>query len=103
MKMEGNTDLTKDALKSNIYSTYDEKINELYKFRDTYYITNVNSTNPEDRNLELTRKLNEISTELESVENEFESKASYLTLVGRAFNVLPEYNQKAFDSLTKAV
>jgi len=89
--------------KKGMYSKYDEKIDNLYKFRDTYYLTNANSNNPEDRNQELTAKLTEICTELESVENEFDSKASYLTLVGRAFNVLPEYNQKAFDALTKAV
>lgn len=75
----------------------------MYKFRDTYYIINFDSNNPDDRNQELTIKLNELCLELESVEDQFESKANYLALIGRAFNVLPEYNQKAFDALTKAV
>ena len=106
MKMENastTSDMETNNLKVDQFTKFDKQIEDLYKFRDNYYIVNENSINPEDRNQELMTKLNEIVAELEKIENEFESKASYLTLVGRAFNVLPEYNQKAFDSLTKAV
>ena len=107
MELSNNTNShinDSDISKKELFEAYDKKIDELYKFRDTYYMVNENSKNPEDRNQELMVKLNEIVYELENVESsKFESKASYLILIGRAFNVLPEYNQKAFDSLTKAV
>ena len=48
--------------------------------------------------------LNAFVAELESLDqSKFESKASYLVLTGKAYSVLPEFNQKAFDSLTKAI
>lgn len=90
--------------KAKLYEKYDKLIDDLYSFRDRYYINNYLSTDPEQRNRDLLRRLNELASELEQIEsNKFESKASYLVLIGKAFNVLPEYNQKAFDSLTKAI
>jgi tetratricopeptide (TPR) repeat protein len=92
-----------DARKE-LFKFYDKKIDDLYTFRDKYYIVNENSTNPDDRNQELLVKLNDLAAELETIDNtKFESLSSHLVLIGRAFNVLPEYNQKAFDSLTKAI
>jgi tetratricopeptide (TPR) repeat protein len=92
-----------DARKE-LFKLYDQKLDELYTFRDKYYIVNENSTNPDDRNQDLLVKLNDLASELEAIDNsKFESLSSHLVLIGRAFNVLPEYNPKAFDSLTKAI
>lgn len=90
--------------KRELFSLYDKKIDDLYTFRDKYYIVHESSSSPNDRNNDLISKLNQLAAELESVDSsKFESVSTHLTLVGKAFNVLPEYNQKAVDSLTKAI
>ena len=93
-----------ETTKKEMFHSYDKKIDDLYTFRDKYYILNEASTSPEDRNQELMKKMNELIEELESLdESKFDSKSSYLTLVGKTYNVWPEYSQKACDSLTKAI
>jgi tetratricopeptide (TPR) repeat protein len=90
--------------KKQLFDRFDKKIDELYAFRDKYYILNPDSLNLEERNRDLLAKLSEFNNELESVnQSEFDSISNYLVLIGKAFNVLPDYNQKAFDSLTKAI
>jgi tetratricopeptide (TPR) repeat protein len=88
--------------RDEIYVKYESLVDKLYEFRDKYYILNKQCT-PEDRVRDLNTQLNEVVQQLDNAKENFESLASYLTLSGRAFNVIPEYSQKAFDSLTKAV
>ena len=91
-------------VKQELFDGCNKKIDDLYTFRDKYYILNEKFKTAEDRNKDLLQKLNELVQEIESIDpDQFDSKASYLVLIGRAFNVLPDYNQKAFDSLTKAI
>ena len=85
-----------------LYDTYNKLIDELYESRDKYYILNPNSNN-EDRIKALNRKLEELVSQIDRVRDEFNSISSYLVLVGRAHNVIPEYSQKSFDALSKAV
>jgi tetratricopeptide (TPR) repeat protein len=93
-----------DMTKNEFYEEYDTKIKDLYTLRDKYYIVNQDCKNADERNECLLSKLNELASELENIDqSKFESKASYLALLGKAYNVLPEFNQKAFDSLTKAI
>ena len=92
-----------DARKE-LFNLYDKRIDDLYTFRDKFYILNSDAATGDDRNQELLQKLITLTDELESLDKaKFESVPSHLVLVGRAFNVLPEYNQKAFDALTKAI
>lgn len=93
------------ATAESLYKEYDAKIDDIYRYRDKYYIeTNPNSTSAEDRTRDLDRKLAELASELEGLdETQLESKASHLVLIGKAYNVLADYSQRAFDSLTKAI
>ncbi len=90
------------ASQTDLYLKYDKVIDDLYEFRDKYYILNPKS-NADDRNADLTSKLNELLPELDSLKDEFESKSAYLVMLGRAHNVMPDFCQKAFDALSKAV
>jgi tetratricopeptide (TPR) repeat protein len=93
-----------DMTKKELYEKYDQKIQDLYTLRDKYYILNQDCKKADERNECLLNKVNELALELENIDqSNFDSKASYLALLGKAFNVLPEFNQKAFDSLTKAI
>lgn len=89
--------------KKDLFTQFDKQIDDLYTFRDKYYILNEKSTSQEDRLQDLNKKLEQLAAELEAVSNNFESKAIYLVLLGKAFNVLPDFSQKAFESLTKAI
>jgi len=87
--------------KSDLFNRFDSLIDELYVYRDKYFL-NHPASNSEDRMRDLNTKLNELMADLEA-RTDFESKASHLTLIGKAYNVLPEFSQKACESLTKAV
>lgn len=89
---------------SSVYQSYDKKVDDLYKFRNEYYISHENSSSPDDRNRALNDRLVQLVTELEHLdESQFQSKASRLVLIGKAYNVLADFSQIAFDSLTKAI
>lgn len=92
----------KTTVNKELYEKYSKLIDQLYEFRDKYYILNPKSNN-ESRIADLNKKLDEILNELDNIREEFNSQSNYLLLIGRANNVLPEYNQKAFDALSKAV
>lgn len=86
--------------KSELFNRFDGLIDELYVYRDKYFLNHPTS-NSEDRIRDLNGKLGALVADLEA--SDFESKASHLTLIGKAYNVLPEFSQKACESLTKAV
>lgn len=88
---------------NDLYDKFDQKINELYAFRDKYYISNTSSTSPDDRTKDLTQKLDSLVSEIDSESNNFESKALYLILLGKTYNVMPDYSEKAAEILTKCV
>lgn len=88
--------------KSDLFASYNKKVDDLYTFRDKYYIINGPNCTPEQRNEDLNVKLTELVSELATVRDQFESRASYLVLLGKAHNVKSEFNQTACDSLKKA-
>lgn len=90
-------------LKKDLFNKHDQQIDDLYTFRDKYYILNENITSGDDRNQALLKKLDDLVQSIEVNNDKFESKASYLILIGKAYNVLPDYSQKACDFLTKAI
>ena len=92
----------KKPVNKALYDTYFKLIDELYESRDKYYILNPNSNN-EDRIKDLNKKLDDLINQLDKDREDFNSISSYLVLVGRAHNVIPEYSQKSFDALSKAV
>lgn len=85
-----------------LFAAYNEKIEALYSFRDSYYIEHEQSAGGEERSRELTARLGELIGAIEADRERLESKASYLVLVGKAYNVMPEFSQTACDSLKKA-
>ncbi|CAF0738839.1 unnamed protein product [Brachionus calyciflorus] len=89
--------------KKILFEKFNKKIDDLYTFRDKYFILNESCTNPEDRLRELNIKLDSLIGEIESETENFESKAIYLVLLGKAYNVTPDFSQKSFDSLTKCL
>jgi hypothetical protein len=93
---------TNDKNKLEIFIKYDKIIDNLYEFRDKYYLTNGLSKTSEDRISDLTVKLNQFISDIETVQNQL-LKAQYLVLLGRARNVMPDYDQMAFDYLSKAI
>lgn len=88
---------------NDLFEKFDLKINDLYTFRDKYYILNTSSTNPDDRTSDLSVKLEALVAEIESESNNFESKALYLILLGKAYNVMPDFSEKSTELLTKCV
>ena len=91
-----------ENIEINLFEKYDKIINDLYKFRDEYYIINVNCKNADERNKSLLNKLEDLSHHLETINNDqFESKKALL--IGKAYNVLPDFNLKACEYLTKAI
>lgn len=92
----------KKTVNKALYDTYFKLIDELYESRDKYHILNPNSNN-EDRIKDLNKKLDDLVNQLDRDREDFNSISSYLVLVGRAHNVIPDYSQKSFDALSKAV
>lgn len=84
------------------YSIYNQKIDDLYTFRDRYFLDNNATPSVEFRNQDLKTRMNQLVSELESNRDKFGSKADFLILVGKAQNVMPEFNQTACDFLKKA-
>ena len=87
----------------DLYNYFEKEIDDLYTFRDKYYILNEAPKSLDDRNRDLLDKLNLLTKELEEKSDKFDSKTSFLVLIGKAYNVLPEYSQFACDSLKKAI
>lgn len=87
---------------SDLFTKYNKKIDDLYTARDKYYLLNGSSKTSEDRDDYLKTMLNNLVTELEADRNKLDSKPSYLVLLGKAHNVIPEFDQTACDSLKKA-
>ena len=70
-----------------MYEKYDKLIDDLYTFRDKFYILNENVSSADDRNEALLKRVEDIAQELEQINNDqFESKAMYFVLVGKSFN-----------------
>lgn len=86
---------------SDLFTECSTKIDDLYAFRDKYFLTDRTRTHA-DRLEDLTERLTALVTELDNIKDQLESKASYLTLLGKAHNVMPDFNQTACDSLKKA-
>jgi len=84
-----------------LFLAYNEKIDNLYSFRDSYYLNNAIKSS-EDRSNDLSSKLTELLNEIDADKDKLDSKSSYLILSGKAYNVMPDFNQTACDSLKKA-
>ena len=79
--------MTDISNKKELYEKYDKLIDDLYTYRDKFYILNENVTNADDRNQALLKRVEDIAQELEQMNNEkTESKANYCVLAGKAFN-----------------
>ena len=101
IKDETETTLAKQR---ELFSLHDQRIAELYAYRDNFYIQNANSSSSSDRNTCLLAKLTALVEELAHLGvTSFESKAKYLLLIGKAWNVLPEYEARAFDALSRSI
>lgn len=88
---------------NDLFDKFDQQINDLYTFRDKYYILNITSTSPDDRTTDLNCRLEKLISEIESKIKYFESKALYLILLGKAYNVMPDFSEKSTELLTKCV
>ena len=87
---------------SEKYSNYSQKIDDLYTYRDRYFLENDATKSVEFRNQDLQSKINEIVNELESNRDILGTKAAFLVLLGKVQNVMPDFSQTACDSLKKA-
>ena len=73
--------------RKELYEKYDKLIDDLYTFRDKFYILNENVSSAYDRNQALLKRVEELAQELEKINNDqFESKAIYFVLVGKSYN-----------------
>lgn len=106
MSIQGSESLNEqESSDCSFFEKYNKKIDDLYLFRDKYYLINDSDQKTgEDRNNDLQKKLTELVNELEVDRNNLDSekRASFLILMGKAYNVMPEFNQTACDSLKKA-
>ncbi len=85
----------------NLEDLFNKRIDDLYVFRDKYFLNNALNTH-ENRTNDLNKQLKVLVAELDDIKDQLVSKASYLTLLGKSYNVMPDFNQTACDSLKKA-
>lgn len=93
------------------FKRYDEKIDELYRLRDRYYVERSDqvSENEIEKESDSARReavhdrLNKLVAEIENDEAAEISKSERLVLLGKAMNVMPEYDERAFEALTRAI
>jgi tetratricopeptide (TPR) repeat protein len=77
-------------------------VDELYYFRDHYFETHgIDSAS--QKLLDVEHELEKTLVILNDLPDKVHSKAEYLTLRGRALNVMPHYSKEAEDCLSKAV
>ncbi|XP_072024550.1 tetratricopeptide repeat protein 5-like [Amphiura filiformis] len=79
-----------------------EAVDGLYDFRDHYFERN-DIEKAIQKTEELGRELEKVLAQLDEHKDEIKSKADYLCQRGKAFNVMPEYNEEGLQCLAKAV
>lgn len=93
----------------------DAKIDDLYEYRDKYYL-NWSLANdadfPDDlqtrRNAEVKAALDRLLTEIDASlspddDDDVNTRWQRLFLIGKAINVTPDYDQRAYDALTRSI
>lgn len=91
------------------YKRYEEKIDNLYRYRDKYYLikTNENENNEQleqrERLDDLRAQLDLLVAEIDSIDERECTKWQKQVLVGKALNLMPDYEQRAHDALTRAI
>ncbi|XP_027195457.2 tetratricopeptide repeat protein 5-like isoform X1 [Dermatophagoides pteronyssinus] len=89
-----------------------EKINNLYRFRDEYFVNNSNENEWPNKRSAIEMKIKEINDELENYintnhldddDNNMNNKAEYYFLRGWLLNIRDQYDTNVFESLTKSI
>lgn len=85
------------------YKKLDSRIDELYVYRDKFYI-NKGWTSEAEKNADVTKRVDELVAEIEATdESELGGRARRLVLVGKTLNVIAENDQRTFEALTRAI
>ena len=96
-------DTNKPKSSTTAFKQFDAQIDELYSYRDKYYLENEDQDESE-RNKRIQTKLAKLTGEIESWdEADLGGRACRLVLMGKALNVMPEYDERAFEALTRAI
>lgn len=88
---------------SDIYKKFDETIDELYLYRDKFYIDQ-GWKSEEERNLDVTKRVYSLVSEIEKAdEEELGGRVRRLVLIGKTLNILFENDIRTFETLTRAI
>ena len=77
-------------------------VEELYLYRDLY-VERESGTQAPQKSIDVERKMVEVMEILDANQHSIENKAEYYMLKGKCFNVASHYDQRAEESLSKAV